>query len=151
MRNRPPSAPNRGDQATACTRGRARGAGARGEAGFTLLEMMVAVAILSILVGIVPRSFVAARAMFNRSDNWLEARLVAETVLNQELAGNSLRAGVMSGTIGGHDWSALLERDRTPITQSSETSRVLLDVRLSVKVSQTDTLEVQTMRIGSGE
>lgn len=121
----------------------------RPDAGFTLLEMLVAIAVLAVLAGLIPRSFVAARAMFNRADNWLGARLVAENVLNQDLAAPTLKAGVMSGSLNGHEWTAKLERSRLPMAQSDETSRALLDVRLEVEVSPTDTLEIETMRIGT--
>jgi prepilin-type N-terminal cleavage/methylation domain-containing protein len=129
----------------------ARTARRDGDAGFTLLEMLVAVAVLAVLAGLIPRSFVAARAMFNRADNWMQARLVAESVLNQELAGRGLRPGVMSGTVDGHEWTAELETSRLPMAQSEETNRVLLDVRLEVEVSPRDTLEIETMRIGAGQ
>jgi general secretion pathway protein I len=129
----------------------ARTAKRAGDAGFTLLEMLVAVAVLAVLAGLIPRSFVAARAVFNRADNWMQARLVAESVLNQELARRGLRPGVMSGTVDGHEWTAELETSRLPIAQSEETNRVLLDVRLKVEVSPRDTLEIETIRIGAGQ
>ena len=62
---------------------RARGEASR-EAGFTLIEMLVAIAILAVLVGIVPRSFVFARSIIDHSRDWMDARLVAESVLNDD-------------------------------------------------------------------
>ena len=57
-------------------------AGLSRDAGFTLLEMLVAVAVLALLAGVVPRSFVFARSILDHSRDWVAARLVAEAVLN---------------------------------------------------------------------
>jgi prepilin-type N-terminal cleavage/methylation domain-containing protein len=124
---------------------------AGGEAGFTLLEMMVAVAVLAAMASIIPRSFVAARANFDRSEDWLKARLVAEAVLAEELAGNTLRPGVLSGSIDGRAWSASLGPNFTLSSRSPEIGRILLDVRVKVAVEGGESLEISTMRIGQPE
>jgi prepilin-type N-terminal cleavage/methylation domain-containing protein len=122
----------------------------RGEpnGGFTLLEMLVAVAILSVLVGLIPRSFVYARAIINRSESWTEARLVAEAVLNGELAGGNLRPGTRRGEIDGRAWVATL-KPNAPLNAGAESPRALLEVNVQVTVSPKQVFEVQTMRIGS--
>lgn len=120
----------------------------RGEAGFTLLEMMVAMAILAAFVGVIPRSFIVARQNFDRSEDWLKARLVAETVLAQELNGSELKAGVMDGRIEGRDWSATLDVNGALSSDPGEDRQVLLDVRLRVAISGGESLEVSTMRVG---
>lgn len=126
------------------------GGGANGEAGFTLLEILVAVLILSALISIVPRSLVAARGNLERSKDWLAARLVAETVLSEGLVGTTLRPGVLSGTIDGHRWTATLRPVETKIDPKAPPQRPLLDVHLSVAVSGKSVLEIDTLRIGSG-
>lgn len=122
-----------------------------GEDGFTLLEMVVAVLILSVLVGLVPRSLVSARALVDRSGTWLQARIVADTVLNQELSGHGLRPGFLKGSVDGRAWTAELRTDTALAPGPSETNRVLLDVTIRVPISGAEQLVVETMRIGSAK
>jgi prepilin-type N-terminal cleavage/methylation domain-containing protein len=119
-----------------------------GERGFTLLEILVAVAILAALVAIVPRSFVSARTAIDRSEHWLEARLVAEAVLNGDLADRNLRPGIRRGNLDGHRWAAVIVPSRIVAGSPEEMDRILLDVRLAVSVSGAATLDVETMRVG---
>src|SRR4051812_777842 len=83
------------------------------EAGFTLLEMLVAVAVLAVLASLIPRGFVSARALIDRSDAWLEAQLVADAVLKDELAGSAMHPGTFRGRKAGHEWSATILPDTT--------------------------------------
>lgn len=119
----------------------------RRQLGFTLLEMLVAVAILAALAAVIPRSFVSARAALDGSKDWLEARLVADAVLSQELAGPALRPGVLSGDVDGRRWRAVLEPSRS-LARAEGSDRALLDVRLAVSVSGDAMLRVETLRIG---
>jgi prepilin-type N-terminal cleavage/methylation domain-containing protein len=121
------------------------------EGGFTLLEMLVAVAVLAALVGLVPRTLATARGLIDRSQDWVEARLVAEQVLNDELTGRSLRPGTRRGIVEGRRWRAVLQRDLDIPDQTAETGRVLLAVTVEVTVDGAQTLEVETMRIGLPE
>ena len=119
----------------------------KNESGFTLLEMLVAVAVLAAVVGLLPRSLATARSLVDRSQDWMEARLVAEQVLNDELTGHSLRPGTRRGTVDGRRWRAVLQRDLDIPDQTPETGRVLLAVTVQVTVAGGQTLEVETMRI----
>jgi len=120
------------------------------EAGFTLLDMLVAVAILAVLVGVVPRSFVFARSLLDHSRDWMEARLVAESVLNDELVRVALEPGVRGGVIEGRRWRATIRRSSLLGAVPAESGRMLLDVRISVDVGAGKSLEIDTMRIGGG-
>jgi prepilin-type N-terminal cleavage/methylation domain-containing protein len=130
--------------------GRTRRA-ARRDAGFTLLEMLVAVLVLATLASVVPRGLVAARTNLERSEDWLDARLVAETVLNEALAGRSLKPGVIGGVVDGRRWRATLRRMPTAVDEEAETNWVLLDVKIEVAITGRKMLEVDTMRIGTLE
>jgi prepilin-type N-terminal cleavage/methylation domain-containing protein len=117
------------------------------EAGFTLIELLVAMAILAVLVGLVPRSFVFARSILDHSRDWMDARLVAESVLNDTLV-MPLGPGVRSGTFNGHRWRATLREQVVLGISALDTGAMLLNVRLEVDVSAGRTLEVETMRVG---
>ena len=116
--------------------------------GFTLIEMLVAVAILAALVGIVPRSLVFARSIMDHSRDWMDARLVAETVLNDELVGPALAVGTRTGMIDGRRWQVTLKRHIATRPEDPGTGRVLLDVEIEVEVGAGKSLKVETMRIG---
>ena len=118
------------------------------EAGFTLVEMLVAVAILAVLVGIVPRSFVFARSIIDHSRDWVGARLVADAVLNDTLTGNTLQPGARAGELDGRRWRATIRQQSVPGAPTPDNAQVLLDVRLEVDVSGGRTLEVETLRVG---
>jgi prepilin-type N-terminal cleavage/methylation domain-containing protein len=119
------------------------------DGGFTLLEMLVAVAILAVLLTLVPRSFIAARAIINRSENWMDARLVAAQVLNAELAAGDLRAGTRRGVVAGREWTAVITPNGVLSAGAADSRRLLLNVRLGVTVSPVEMFEVETMRIGA--
>ena len=120
------------------------------DGGFTLLEMLVAVAVLAALLAVIPRSFVQARVNFDRSQEWLRARLVAETVMTEELSASNLKPGEIRGEIDGRRWSATLDPNFTLAPRDNASGMVLLDVTVRVAM-QGDDLELHTVRIGSPE
>ena len=118
------------------------------EAGFTLVEMLVAVAILAVLVSIVPRSFVFARSIIDHSRDWMGARLVADAVLNDTLIGDGLQPGARAGQLDGRRWRATIRQQSIPGAAAPDNGQILLDVRLEVDVSAGRILEVETLRVG---
>ncbi len=120
------------------------------DAGFTLVEMLVALAVLAVLAGIVPRSFVFARSIIDHSHDWMDARLVAETVLNDDLEGTTLQPGARKGVVNGRNWRATLRPQAALGAGALEDGSMLLDVRIEVDVSAGRTLEIETLRVGGG-
>lgn len=116
--------------------------------GFTLLEMMVAVAILAVLVAFVPRTFVFARSIIDHSRDWMDAQLVAESVLNGPLEVPTLQPGILSGAVEGRSWRATVLRYSAGGASVLKDGSTLLEVRLQVEVSPGRSLNVDTVRIG---
>jgi len=123
---------------------------ARHSRGFTLLEVLVAVAILAALLYVVPRSLVSARVSIAQSQAWLEARLVAEEVLAEELQGKTMRPGSLGGVSHGRRWSATITPSAVADGRGPE-GQILLEARLSVEVSPSRSLAVDRILLGMAE
>lgn len=122
----------------------------RSDAGFTLLEVLVAVAILAAVVSVVPRSLVSARTSVSHSRAWLEARLVAEEILAGELRSGRMRPGTFSGVVRGHRWRVVVAPAAIADAPPSN-GRVLLEARLSVEVSASRVLAIDRLLVGGGQ
>ncbi|MBB3318050.1 MULTISPECIES: prepilin-type N-terminal cleavage/methylation domain-containing protein [unclassified Rhizobium] len=122
----------------------------RRDQGFTLLEVLVAVAILAAVLYVVPRSLVSARASVVQSHAWLEARLVAEEVLAEELQGKIVRPGTFAGVSHGRRWRAVITRSPEADGRGPE-GQTLLEARLSVDVSSSRRLAVDRLLVGVAE
>lgn len=116
--------------------------------GFALVDVLVAIAVLAVLGAMLPGSIVASRHSVERAEAWFHARLVAEALMAQELSGGAIRSGKRSGRFDGRQWT-ISSTSRSPLPSAElPQSRRLLDVRLTVEVSATETLVVNTLRIG---
>jgi type II secretory pathway pseudopilin PulG len=116
--------------------------------GFALVDVLVAIAVLAVLGAMLPRSIVATRHSVERAEAWFQARLVAETLVARELSGNTIRSGKRSGRLDGRHWT-ISSTSRSPLPSADFAQpRRLLEVRLTVEVSATETLVVDTLRIG---
>ncbi|RDJ07031.1 type IV pilus modification PilV family protein [Rhizobium grahamii] len=122
----------------------------RRDQGFTLLEVLVAVAILAALLYVVPRSLVSARTSIVQSRAWLEARMVAEEVLAEELQGKTVRTGTFGGVSHGRRWRAVITPSPEAAGHGPE-GQTLLEARLSVDVSSSRRLAVDRLLVGVAE
>lgn len=124
-----------------------RSAAADRSGGFVLLDALVAVAVLAALLLALPSSFVTARKTLDRSQAWLEARLVAETVLEREL-GADPRIGAYSGSLNGRDWRAIVRPERGISLAPTPNGQTMLHIRVMVDVHRGRVLDIETLRAG---
>lgn len=76
------------------------------EAGFLLLETLIAVVLMSLLLTVLPGGIAVSKRMVAKSLSTVSAGLVAEAVIGSELAAEGLQAGIRSGNVDGYDWTA---------------------------------------------
>jgi len=77
----------------------------RGDAGFALIEVLVAVAVASILMAVLIRSFVSTWAGVNIVRDEAEGTLLARSILDELLLRGALGAGSQDGTMGRYAWN----------------------------------------------
>jgi prepilin-type N-terminal cleavage/methylation domain-containing protein len=77
----------------------------RGEAGFALIEVLVAVAVASVLMAVLIRSFVSTWAGVNIVRDEAEGTLLARSILDELLLRGALAAGSQDGTMGRYAWN----------------------------------------------
>jgi prepilin-type N-terminal cleavage/methylation domain-containing protein len=76
-----------------------------GEAGFALIEVLVAVAVASVLMAVLIRSFVSTWAGVNIVRDEAEGTLLARSILDELLLRGTLAAGSQDGTMGRYAWN----------------------------------------------
>lgn len=117
----------------------------RGARGFTLLETLIAVAVMAALLALLPRTLLDARTLTNQSHHWLEARLLAESILAEDFASTELSEGIHSGRTYGRDWTVRVVR---AASAPPDTRLRLFEIDVTVDVSPGRTLSVETVRLG---
>lgn len=106
----------------------------RGERGFTLLEVLVAFAILSIAVVAVIQGFAAGLRLLRLSGEHQAAVLLADQKLREVVAP---AAGRQEGTEGAYEWERETsvepapDLDRTPVAALWRVYRIVVRVRWS--------------------
>ncbi|MBL0936430.1 MAG: hypothetical protein IBJ07_16925 [Rhizobiaceae bacterium] len=117
-----------------------------GDAGFVLVEALVAVAILAAIGGLVAKHLVDTRQVELRAQNMMKARLVAEAVLANgfDPAGGASQ----SGSIDGRRWVLDVALDRSAPSREGGAPLGLYDVRVTVEVPGDKPLAILTRRVG---
>lgn len=116
-------------------------------AGFTLIETLVAVAVMTLLVALVPRAVATGALVGPRAGGWLEARLVAQAVLDDRLTGGDLAPGHVSGRMAGRAWTATLVAEPAPAGAPAG-ERSVLRVTVTVEAGGGRVYRAETLRIG---
>jgi general secretion pathway protein I len=126
----------------------------RRDDGFTLVEVVVAISILALMVGVIFRANSDSVRNIERADRLIEASTVAQGLMAEIGAEIALREGEVHGqSVGGLPWRVRMERygdpaDRAqwPLAAYTVTAEVTL---LEAAGGQTVTLK--TLRLGPKE
>lgn len=104
------------------------------EGGFSLLEVLVAFAILAIMLGVVLQIFSGAAQRASLAESYLKASMLAESRLNQVGRETPLRPGGLEGqTEEGFSWSLLLEP--YPVEGLDPVTQTLIPLKVKVVVA----------------
>jgi len=96
--------------------------GARGQAGFTLIEILVAISILSISLVVVLQLFSGALKSSRVSDEYTRGIFYAQEKMDEVLLSDALRAGVQEGEFDKvYQWRVEIDR----IEQTEEEAKKL--------------------------
>jgi general secretion pathway protein I len=121
----------------------------RSARGFTLVEVLVALLVLSITAVAVLQLFGGGLRLVRASGDHLDAVLLAESQMAQ-IAGETLEEGVTEGTEGAYRWTrrVVLDPSLLPKTDESEIAPRVRLARVSVEVrwGRNRHLELVTLR-----
>lgn len=117
--------------------------------GFTLLEVLVAFAILALTLGVLLSIFSRALRNIDQGKNYSLAVLYAQSKLAEFGESIPLRPGRFSGDFGGsYQWQAQIE----PVRSDPAIPVVLYAIHLSVEWGQGSSrrkLDLDTLRLGT--
>ena len=118
----------------------------RPDAGFTLLEVLVAVVILSVAVVTLVQAASQALRLLKLSSDYQEAVLLADRVAR---AGDASIEGVETGHEGQFDWERRVKLVAVPddLEPVGSASPRLLALSVAVRWGSGRTLEVATLRL----
>lgn len=125
-------------------------ANARGEAGFTLLEVLVAFAILAVAMTATMQAFSGGLNAARRSEAASEALSTARSLLERVGTELPIAPGLRSGgSAPGPSWSVQVARRKSPLDglQGAEWSYALYDVVVSVTVPGAAPVSLATVRL----
>ncbi len=135
----------------------------RGESGFSLLEVLVAFVILTVVAGTLFKMFSGALANASAAEDYSRAVLVAESVLAETASTKPLREGTSEGHADGGriQWTARVAAYTPPDvppdveaqaqTIATRLFRVSVDVAFPAPTGGTRTVALATTRIGVRE
>jgi len=117
------------------------------EAGFTLVDSLVAVATLSAMTALLPQAIVTARQLSAETGSLIGARLAADSLL-ADIARDDTRTGRRVGTVDGHNWRADTQIREAGVAEGDE---ALYSTRLVVEISGQRTIVIERLTFGAVE
>ncbi len=131
--------------------------------GFSLLEVLVAFVILSLVATALFRLFAGSLANVSAADEFSRVALVAESVLAETASAKPLREGTRSGSVedGGIEWTASVtpwvppdtdpEVERASESLPTRLYRIVVDVTFPSPAGGRRSFALATTRIGARE
>jgi len=131
--------------------------------GFSLLEVLVAFVILSLVATALFRLFAGSLANVSAADEYSRVVLVADSVLAETASARPLREGTRSGSVedGGIEWTASVtpwvppgtepEVERASESLPTRLYRVVVEVTFPSPVGGRRSFALATTRIGARE
>ncbi len=124
------------------------------DGGFTLMEVLVALVVLSVTVVAVLQLFGAGLRLARASGDRLEATLLASAKLG-EVAFDTLEEGASEGTEGEYRWSRRVTFEPTSLAQASGAAQPegvrLARVSVEVRWGRNRQVELVTLRAWSAK
>ena len=121
------------------------------ERGFTLLEVLVAFAILAVAMGAALQAFTGGIDAARRSEAQAAALAAARSLLDRTGTEIPLTLGKSDGeSPGGGRWSTEISHRDSPLDTagSSQGSLALFEVRVTVEVPGGGTVSLTTLKLG---
>ncbi len=123
--------------------------GIRAQSGFTLIEVLVALVVLSVAVVAVLQLFGGGLRLARASGDHLEATLLASTMLS-DLAWETLEEGTTEGSVGAFRWSRQITVDPALLPEEPDPARPdpvrLARVSVDVRWGRNRHVELVTIR-----
>ncbi|WP_290704258.1 type II secretion system protein [Amphritea sp.] len=118
--------------------------------GFSLLEVLVAMIIAALTLGVILNLFSSASKSATINSDYRSAIQVAESTIEQ-LASNPLRSSELEGSESGYRWRASITPWETADTQPLRSPFVLyeVEVRVSWGNRQDYPVTLKTLRMGA--
>lgn len=125
------------------------------QAGFSLLEVLVAFAILAVILGVLLQIFSGAAQRATLAESYLKAATLAESKLNELGVDTPLAPGTLTGEPeGGFDWTLRVEP--YPVEVLGDAGPNLISLRVTVvvgwqEIGRHHEISAATLRLASGE
>lgn len=123
----------------------------RGDDGFTLLEVLVAFAIMSVAMVAIMQAFSGGLDATRRTAAASEALATARSLLDRVGAELPVAPGSMSGSAAGTNWTIQIARRKSPLDDLPRAQRhfALYDVMVWVSAPGTTPVTLATVRLAA--